>query len=122
MLLAEHATQGGYVLGEIVLFDDRVRPDRGHQLVLFYDRPGTLYKVEQNVESLRHQGHDLGILPYQQPFTGVERKSFELVHLSLAAVQRTPHKFSQNLIAILTIFICEMRNYGTHRPNPTIFG
>src|SRR5687768_1928324 len=101
MLFAENAAQGGDVLCEIVLLDDRVRPDRRHEFVFFDDRAGTLYEMMQNIECLRHQGNCVVVLPKKQTFIGIETKSFKLVNLSLAAVHSASHKFSQNLIGIL---------------------
>jgi len=90
-IIAERPPESGNVLGEIILFDERVWPDGLDQLALLKHMSALLHQRQENVERLRRQGQR-GSLMQQQTLGDIYSKLIEFVEM----IDRPIHKRLQN--------------------------
>ncbi len=84
-LVAEGLSQGVHVLRQVGVIDERLRPERLHQLALAHDTVVVVCEQQQKIEGLRRQGnHTTGALEPAQP--DIDPIGPEFVHVLL--VQR----------------------------------
>jgi hypothetical protein len=82
VLLAEHAAQRGYRLREVVVLDDRARPQGLRERLPRYRFAGALDEIDERVEWLGRERYGPAVGPLQPAVPWVETKAAEFVDRS----------------------------------------